>query len=216
MHSAASREDFRKSGGPLEAFQLWVNLPKKYKMVPPRYQDIRSNDIPISPLPGGAVGSTVKIVSGNFNGVTGACSTLHPVNFFDIRLKPGDTITMPIPHPNHVAFLYVFRGLCEIIGDVDQTKLRAGQGTSLVDGVQVTVTCPSYTPNVAAPAPHGSGPEYQSVGAAFILLIGVPIFEPLARAGPFVMNTEDEIKQCFLDYRSGKIAADSRVSPNEL
>eukprot|EP01035_Chromulina_nebulosa_P019925 gene19925-25886_t len=213
VHGGGSTPDFKKRGGPVEAFQIWVNLPRKYKMVPPKYQDIHNDQIPVARVANGLKGSTVKIISGSYENAKGACSTLHPVEFYDIRLQPGDNFTLPT-EINHVAFLYVYRGSIVVNGS-KRSELQRGQGSELTNGNIISVSVNEDVQLLEVPAPH-TDPETSDkiklVGAAFILLLGAPIDEPIARGGPFVMNTEEEIEQCFKDYRSGKIAAESKIT----
>eukprot|EP01041_Mallomonas_annulata_P007466 gene7466-15278_t len=208
VHGGGSEENFKRTGGPIEAFQIWINLPRMHKMVPPRYQDVKAKNIPVVDIPNARPGSTVKVVSGTYNGISGACSTLHPVSFLDIRLQPGDSITLETP-TGHVAFAYVYRGSASF--GSDGSVMNAGQGSHLSAGESFSVTTNTDAIRVNTPAPHR--PQEESFAAAavsFIFLMGEPINEPVARAGPFVMNTEAELEQCFIDFRSGKMAADSR------
>jgi len=98
------------------------------------------------------------------------------------------------------------------VGDAQRNySLSAGSGGPLGEGEEVTVTVPSDALPVEVPAPHQQSPEYFQVGCAFILLMGEQINEPIARSGPFVMNTREEIDQCYVDFRSGRMAAESRA-----
>ena len=210
VHGGGSEEEFKRTGGPVEAFQIWVNLPRSKKMVPPRYQDIKSANIPVVAAPNCRIGSSVKVISGSYEGTAGSCSTLHPVVFFDVRLQPGDTWTVPTPR-GHVAFIYVYRGGCVVEGEAQRSyPLAAGSGGPLGDGDELTVSVRPDQPPVKVPAPHQNSPEFSHVGCAFILLMGEQIDEPIARSGPFVMNTQEEIEQCYVDFRSGRMAAESR------
>ncbi len=188
---------------------MWVNLPKASKMVPPRYQDVHSVNIPVVNVAGAKAGSSVKVLSGEYGGRSGACTTLHPVGFLDVRLQPGDSFTLDTD-PSHVAFVYVYRGSAEFGDAASPATLSANQGSPLSAGSAIRVSVKSSTPLVTVPAPHSVGSEYERAGVAFIVLTGLPINEPLARGGPFVMNTQQELHQCYTDFQSGRMAAESR------
>lgn len=213
VHGGGSSDEFKKTGGPVEAFQIWVNLPKKFKMVMPHYQDVRGEDVPIVDIPESRIGSTIKVISGTYNGTSGSCTTLHKVSFFDVRIQPGDSFQYETP-VEHVAFAYVYRGTASF--GPDRATMNAGQGSPLSEGHLISVSVDSNVSIVSVPAPHRAGDEYSSVGVAFILLIAEPIHEPVVRSGPFVMNTEAEIQQCYEDFQNGVMAAESRGPREEL
>jgi redox-sensitive bicupin YhaK (pirin superfamily) len=199
-----------KNGGPLEGFQIWINLPKVSKMIPPKYQDVPSAKIPVSRIVDGHEGSTVKIISGEYNNLLGACTTVHPVGVLDVRIQPGDTFVLPT-NPNHVVHIYVYRGSA-LFGQ-NGVVMSHGQGSTMTSGDEIRITVPQSAPLVNVPAPHVlNSSVHNQAGVAFLVLSGQPINEPLARSGPFVMNTDEEIRQCYADYRSGKMAAESRHS----
>jgi quercetin 2,3-dioxygenase len=160
--------------GRLHGFQLWVNLPATRKMIPPRYQDIPPQDIPEVALAGGG---KVRVVAGEACGVTGPISGIDSAPLFlDVALGEDETTTLDVS-PGHNAFAYVFAGTATIAGTAVPTDNLAvlGQG----DSVEIT-------------------------GAARLLLIaGSPIGEPIARHGPFVMNTREELMQAFDELRAG-------------
>lgn len=163
--------------GLMWGFQLWVNLPSASKMAAPRYQDIVPSDIPEAELPGGG---TVRVVAGAAAGVTGPVSdiSVKPL-YLDVNLPAGASFNQALP-ADHNAFIYVFGGDLRI----GETKADLSDLALLTGGDLVQVM---------------AGAD----GARFLLIAGEPIGEPVARYGPFVMNTRDEIMQAFKDYQSG-------------
>lgn len=164
--------------GLMWGFQLWVNLPAADKMTAPRYQDIPPSDIPVvEPAPG----VTVKVVAGGLAGARGPVSGIatDPV-YLDIALSPGATFELALPE-GHSAFAYVFDGkAAEVAGQ----SLSRGELGVLSKGETVT---------------------FAAADAARVLLVaGRPLAEPVARYGPFVMNSPDQIHQAIADFRAGK------------
>jgi redox-sensitive bicupin YhaK (pirin superfamily) len=176
VHSEMPEQD----NGLMQGFQLWVNLPAKDKMTAPRYQDIAPERIPVvEPGPG----VRAKIVAGELNGVRGPVQpgATEPL-FVDLMLEPGATATVPV-QAAHNAFAYVYEGEAQLGEPV--TTLPAGTVGVLSLGDAVAVT---------------AGAE----GARLILVAGRPLREPVAKYGPFVMNSEAELRQAFLDYEAGR------------
>lgn len=164
--------------GLMWGFQLWVNLPSASKMTAPRYQDIDPKDIPQADLPNGG---TVRVVAGEAAGVTGPVSDIavKPL-YLDVTLPAGASFEQVLPE-DHNAFVYVFGGDLKI----GETTAQLSDMALLTGGDLVKA-------------------EAGAEGARFLLIAGEPIGEPVARYGPFVMNTKDEIMQAFQDYQSGK------------
>ena len=162
--------------GKMQGFQLWVNLPATDKMCEPRYQNIDPKDVPVVTTDDGAV---IRVLTGTANGVTGPVTgiSIDPV-YIDIAMKSGSTHTQPIT-PGHTTFVYAFEGSIEVAG----TTVGINQLALLSDGDEVTLTS-------------------QNTGRA-ILISGAPIGEPIARYGPFVMNTKEEISQAINDFQNG-------------
>jgi redox-sensitive bicupin YhaK (pirin superfamily) len=162
--------------GLMRGFQLWVNLPASDKMTEPRYQDIAANDIPEVKLDDGV---RVRVLSGQFDDVTGPVAgvAVQPL-YLDIELPPAASVTPRIPE-NHTAFLYVFEG-----------SLVAGATEETVDKHELAVLGDGREVSLVA----GDG------GARTILVAGRPLGEPVARYGPFVMNTREELQQAFEDF----------------
>jgi quercetin 2,3-dioxygenase len=161
----------------LDGFQIWVNLPRKLKMATPRYQDVPSARIPELTAAGGA---RVRVIAGNVEGVEGAVREIFAgPSYLDVALPAGATFEQPIAR-GHTGLLYVYRGQVEVAGkSVTSPRLAI-----LGDGDVVRVR-----------APRGD--------ARLLVLSAQPLEEPAVRYGPFVMNTEDEIRQALRDLRQG-------------
>ena len=160
--------------GQLKGFQLWLNLPKAKKFIEPAYNDIPSKKIPLVKLPGGSV----KVIAGKFNNIEGPGKSHTGVSYYDITLKSNYDVNIPIKDGWN-GFCYVYEGQI-----VNNQKLSIGcLGLLSTEGV---FKC-------------SSGED----GSRFILVSGEPLNEPVARGGPFVMNTKNEVLQAFEDYQSG-------------
>jgi quercetin 2,3-dioxygenase len=173
--------------GRMEGFQLWLNLPAADKMGTPGYRDIPTGEIPELRLPG----ATVRVIAGASHGVAGAVQKAHTEPLYlDLHLEPGATFEQPLP-AGHNAFVYVYRGSLE------------------VDGGATRTTVPRERMAVLANAADRDGVRVQAGadGARALVIAGRPLNEPIAQYGPFVMNSNDEIRQAVQDYRSGKLAA---------
>jgi len=169
-----------QENGLMWGFQLWVNLPAKDKMTAPRYQEIPPAEIPTASLPGGV---TAKVIAGEVGGVQGPIGGIATEpTMLDIALPAGGAVTLPLP-ATHAVFLYPFEGKIAVGGAPD----AIGHGNLIVLGAGDAV-------RIAA-----------SGGAARVLLVaGRPLNEPVARYGPFVMNTPQEIRQAAMDYQAGR------------
>ncbi|WP_434510337.1 pirin family protein [Desulfitobacterium sp. AusDCA] len=165
--------------GHLWGYQIWINLPAKLKMVKPKYRHIKSEDIPVVHKDG----VDVKIISGAYDKVNGPVQSYYPITYLDVRLQNENGVfTKELQGTN---LIYVHSG--ELSVHSGDEALAAGAGSLVIveGGSEVQVT------------------GYQ---AGFLFLAGEPINEPVARYGPFVMNTPEEIRQAFEDYRDGKLA----------
>lgn len=185
VHSEMPTDDLLKTGGRMEGFQLWVNLPKKFKMVPPRYQDTPPEKIPVTTSPDG--NTTIKVIAGQCLGTNANIETRIPIMFLDIKVNRGASFDVSIPE-NMNSFVYVWRGN-GFLGEKNK-PVTMGQVATLSnegDAFQLKASDDS--------ALH-----------AFVIA-GQPINEPVARYGPFVMNTYDEIERAFSDYREGRLGA---------
>jgi redox-sensitive bicupin YhaK (pirin superfamily) len=173
----------QQQGGLLSGFQLWVNLPAKDKMMEPRYQDIAAARIPEIDRPGGV---KVRVITGTVDGVRGPVSDIvvDPV-YLDVAMPPGAAFVQPIER-GHTAFAYVFEGegMFGIAEQKDGQTVGHPMLVILGDGDHVEVRT-----------------DEQAV--RFLLVSGKPIGEPIARYGPFVMNTREEIQQTLKELREG-------------
>ncbi|MGE0452717.1 MAG: pirin family protein [Vicinamibacteria bacterium] len=169
----------RQQDGLMWGFQLWVNLPAASKMMEPRYQDIAPERIPEL----ARAGARVRVLAGEAGGVAGPVEGIvtQPLDL-DVRLDPGASFEQAVPR-GHTAFAFVFEG--EAALGEPATRLARGQLGVLGEGDLV---------RAAAGA----------AGARFLLIAARPLREPIARYGPFVMNTEAELRQAFDDFRAGK------------
>jgi len=161
--------------GLVRGFQLWLNLPKEKKMIEPAYNDIPADKIPIVNVPGGQV----KIISGTFLGITGPGISHTGILYYDILLDTGSEIIIPIENGWN-GFCYVYEGSISC----GQTVSKSHLAILSTEGV---FRCTATINNTR-----------------FILVAGMPLNEPVARGGPFVMNTRGEILQAFEDYQAGR------------
>jgi redox-sensitive bicupin YhaK (pirin superfamily) len=165
--------------GKMEGFQLWVNLPARLKMTPPRYQDIASADIPELELPGGV---KVRLIAGHMGSTSGAVTDIYAdPTYLDVALPPGALFTNTI-QADHSVFAYLFRG-----------KGMFGGTKSAVEAPQLAIFEAGDVVRVQA----------LEEAARFLLVSGLPLGEPIARYGPFVMNTKAEIEQTLAELRNG-------------
>ncbi|HYO52984.1 pirin family protein [Archangium sp.] len=183
VHSETPTREFARTGGRMHAFQVWVNLPRRDKMMPPRYQDIPSERIPVASTPDGKV--RVKVIAGESLGARAVIDTRTPIQYLHFTLEPGSRFEQPVPR-DHNAFAYVFGG----------EGTFGPEGTRAVDGQVVLFANDSDSVVMA-----NTGAEPLQL----LLLTGVPLKEPMVRYGPFVMNTEAELYQAFEDYQSGRM-----------
>ena len=176
VHSEMPEQD----AGLMRGFQLWINLPAKDKMIAPRYQDIAPDLIPVVHP---ATGVTAKVIAGGYDGARGPVDpgATEPL-FLDIALRSGASVDVPLP-PAHNAFVYVFEG--EVVIGAAQTQTAAGQVAVLSSGAGI---------RLAATAASGR----------LILVAGKPLREPVAKMGPFVMNSQAELRQAVVDFQAGR------------
>ncbi len=180
VHEEFHGPDFAREGGEFEMVQLWVNLPAKDKMSAPRYQGILDAQIPVVDMPGGA--GSVRVIAGEYLGERGPAKTFTPVNVWDLSFTSDDAVEFTVPDGFSGA-LVVLHGSVRVDGsrEIGASELAVfSQPGSLVR------------------VDHAAG-------ATALLLSGEPIDEPIVGQGPFVMNTEGEIRQAMMDYRSGEM-----------
>jgi redox-sensitive bicupin YhaK (pirin superfamily) len=175
-------DDMMRDGGRMHGFQLWVNLPAAEKMVPPRYQEFPASEIPIAT---NEEGVWVRVIAGSALGIAAIIETHMPIMYLHFVLQPGATHVQPVP-ADFNAFAYLLGGEGTIGND----------GTHAKDGDIVILERDGDAASLA-----NTGTEPLSI----LLVAGVPLGEPVARYGPFVMNTADEIQQAFADYHAGRM-----------
>lgn len=178
------------AGGLFHGVQLWVNLPRASKWVPPRYQDIESRDVSL--LSGDDGASIVRVIAGELDGHKGPGVTYTPITYLHATVAPGARLTLPWPRDFN-AMVYALSG-----------RGSAGPGARPVDEGQLAVFGRGDALTVTAAA---SQPQAARGGWEILVLGGLPIREPVARYGPFVMNTREEIVQAFQDFQSGRMGS---------
>jgi quercetin 2,3-dioxygenase len=184
LHDELPTERVYRSGGPTHGVQLWVNLPRALKMTPPRYQAITRDSLRLLTSSDG--GALVRLIAGDLAGFEGPGSTYTPITYAHVTLAPGAQIEVPW-NPAFSAFAYVLTG-----------KGRAGaEGRPVEDG-QLVVFGPGDHVVVAAA-------DGQAEPLDVLLLGGLPIREPIAHYGPFVMNTRAEIVEAIDDFQAGRL-----------
>jgi quercetin 2,3-dioxygenase len=181
VHSEMPSRRIREEGGRVHGFQIWVNLPARDKMTRPRYQEIPAARIPAAATEDGL--AEVRVIAGEALGARAVIETRTPIVLQDWTLSPGARVVQPVP-ADHEAFVYVFQGAA-LVGD-GAREVKDGQLARLGRGGAVAL----------ASAAGAAGP------ARLLLLAGVPLREPVARYGPFVMNSEAEIRRAIVDYQA--------------
>jgi hypothetical protein len=184
VHSEMPARLIREQGGRVHGFQLWVNLPARDKMMAPRYQEVMAARIPEGVTPDGL--ARVRVIAGEALGARAVIDTRTPVAYQDWTLQPGARVEQPLAG-GHNAFAYVFEGRARVGSNA--RDLAEGQLGLLGPGASVELSVPASSAH----------------GARLLLLSGQPLGEPVARYGPFVMNTDAEILQAIGDYRAGRL-----------
>jgi len=187
VHSEMPDPAFAARGGRMHGLQLWVNLPRRDKMMTPRYQEIPADRIPTASTADGSV--RVRVIAGEALGVKAAIDTRTPILYQHFTLAPGATLTHAVPAGYRV-FAYPLEGSGVFGSNSHGTPIHAGARQMVIfgnEGDHIEVTASAEQP------------------LDFLLLGGVPLNEPVVRYGPFVMNTEDEIRQAVVDYQSGRM-----------
>ncbi|MGF6724803.1 redox-sensitive bicupin YhaK (pirin superfamily) [Paraburkholderia sp. GAS41] len=182
VHSEMPDPEFVRTGGRVHGLQLWVNLPRSDKMIAPRYQEVPSAKIPVATSADGQV--RVKVIAGEALGVAAAIETRTPILYQHFTLQPNAKIVHAVP-PDYRVFAYGLSG-----------KGVYGEARREIDARQMVVFG-----NDGDTVTLAAGAEPLEV----LLLGGVPLKEPVVRYGPFVMNTEDEIRQAVTDYQAGRM-----------
>lgn len=185
VHSEMPESEFARIGGRMHGIQLWVNLPQRDKMTPPRYQEILAAQIPVAQTEDGSV--QVRVIAGEALGAKAVIETRTPIIYLHFTLQAGTTIVQPMPK-EYNAFAYVLDG-----SGLFGTEQEHGEDGQMVifaqDGEEVVIANPTDAQQTLD----------------LLLIAGVPLNEPVVRYGPFVMNTEAEIMQALEDYQNGRM-----------
>jgi hypothetical protein len=180
LHQEFHSEDFARRGGILQMVQLWVNLPAKHKMTAPAYQGILNQSIPEIELSNSR--GLIRVIAGEYEGQVGPAKTFTPMNVFDIRLKKGEELVLPVADGWNTSVV-VLHGALEGGGDSGVVAKDAKMLMFSQDGKDIKIK--ALEDSVA------------------LLLSGEPIDEPIVGHGPFVMNTREQINQAISDFNSG-------------
>ena len=175
LHKEGPSVASQQSGGRTHGLQLWVNLPAELKMTAPAYQDLRADENAIESRPG----ATVRVIAGELFGLTGPGRTHTPISYAHVTLDAGAVVSTALPN-GHVVIAYALTGGFRI----SDTQVDEGV-LAVIDGADLTIT--------------GVAPQSE-----IVVLTGEPIGEPVARYGPFVMNTDAEVRQAFIDFDHGR------------
>jgi redox-sensitive bicupin YhaK (pirin superfamily) len=184
VHSEMPSLAIREHGGRVHGFQIWVNLPARDKMMDPRYQEVPSARIPEATSADGL--AKVRVIAGEALGVKAVIDTRTPIVYQDWTLAPGARVVQPLA-AGHNAMVYVFEG-----------SVRAGEDDRVLSDGQLGILGAGDSVTLSVPADAAGG-------GRFLLLAGQPLDEPVARYGPFVMNTRSEIMDAVLDFQAGRL-----------
>lgn len=179
VHEEFHSQAFAQRGGTLEMVQLWVNLPARDKLAPPRYQTLLDADIPSVALPDGA--GHVRVIAGQFAGQCGPARTFTPMDVWDVRLGQGKAAEFTVP-AGHSLALVVLHGTLQVNGEQLARRAQVVQFERAGSALRVEA----------------------NTDASLLLLAGQPLDEPIVGYGPFVMNTREEIVQAVNDFNAGK------------
>ena len=181
IHSEISSEQFKREGGEEEVIQLWMNLPSKYKMTPPKYQGLSKEEIKHISEDGGNV--AVHLISGEWKGDKGPHESISGLTMTSIDMKTGATLDIAVPEDHQILF-YVVHGQVQVNGEEARThelvEFQLQSGNLAVKALEDT---------------------------RIIFGHGKPFNEPIVAQGPFVMNTQQEIMEAFQDYQAGKMGS---------
>jgi quercetin 2,3-dioxygenase len=179
LHSEVSSPEFKENGGPLEILQLWVNLPKRLKMMQPAYRGLQGNKLSIWKNEEESI--KAQVIAGNFKGIRGAFDTPTSVNLSLVHFEKDSNITLEIPTTENI-FFYVIRGRLDV-NEIEVPAMHLADFSKNDEIIRITANEKS------------------------ILLLGhaVPFEEKVVFGGPFVMNSEEEIRQAYDDYKLGKM-----------
>jgi len=178
LHKEYHAEEFYKKGGIFQMVQLWVNLPAKDKMSAPKYQAIEHNKIPKVDVENGFV----EVIAGDYNNQQGIASTFSPIHMLNVKLNEGGKAYFSFP-PHYNTIALVIEGEIKI----NNNEIVKTDYLGLFENKGVNFTIEATTNNTVV-----------------LILSGAPLNEPIVSYGPFVMNSETEIQQAFIDYNNGK------------
>jgi len=183
----------QQESGRMRGFQLWINLPAAEKMKAPAYRDLQPADLPVVDLPDG---TRVKVIAGEFEHqghvtVGPICGLTTAPVYLDVHLPAGASFAHPVA-TGHNAFIYAYEGNVAVGATGTRRQLPTRSAGVLSAGNRIEVE---------------AGPE----GARFIVLAGRPLGEPVVQHGPFVMNTQDEIRQAIADYQAGRFGEQAQA-----
>lgn len=180
VHEEFHSQNFARRGGMFEMVQLWVNLPAKDKMSPPRYQNILNSQIPNANLPNDQ--GSVRVIAGAYGGLAGPALTFTPIHVWDLRLANKQPFNLVVPD-GFTTLLAVLKGSVHINSSETINTAEVGLFDTVGNHIRID----------------------NSQNATVLLLCGEPIQEPIVGRGPFVMNHAREIRQAIADYQSGKM-----------
>ena len=185
LHKEYHEEEFSKNGGTLHMIQLWVNLPKKYKMTNPKYQAISKEQIGVYKLDNDE--GEIRIIAGEVKGVKGPANTFTKVNMYNVDLKKHGKVILNEPGDFNTGLL-VLKGEIKI----NEDSIYKEEDFVLFNNVEGGIILESISEN-----------------SLVIILSGEPINEPIVSHGPFVMNTVDEIYEAYEDFRNDKFGTEN-------
>lgn len=205
LHEEFHSKAFGQRGGPFSMVQVWVNLPSAHKLTEPKYQALKRGDLPVVDLTDSEDGHTIgkaAIIAGKWQDTTGAASTFTSINMWDIELHRSGSTTLQVPS-THTLVIVVQAGTLLI----NDTPVSAGDLLQFA----LPTTKESIDESLASRANddikltylNASTDDQAKNPVKLLLLSGDPIGEPIAGYGPFVMNTQAELKQTFRDYQTG-------------
>jgi len=187
LHIERPPETLVRSGGLFHGLQLWVNLPRKDKWVEPKYQDLRAAEAGLLTSPDG--GALLRVIAGEVGPVGGPGATNTPMAMVHATISPGAQLRLPWPR-EYNALVYVLSGAGTV--GKDGRPIHTGQLAVFGPGDLITVA-------------GNTSQESRLPGLDVVILGGLPIREPVAWAGPFVMNTREEVMTAFEDYQRGRL-----------
>ncbi|MBV9486305.1 MAG: pirin family protein [Frankiaceae bacterium] len=188
LHIEKPPEALVRSGGRFHGIQLWVNLPREDKLIAPRYQDLRAGQVALLTSPD--AGALIRVIAGDLAGHTGPGVTHTPMTMVHATISPGATLTLPWRNDFN-ALAYVLSGDGTV--GPERIGVRSGQLSIFGPGGSLTMSAAKQQDDR-----HGQGMDV-------LILGGQPIRQPIAWMGPFVMNTQLEVRQAFEDFQAGRL-----------